>query len=305
MFMTDEDNMAIPETKVSDLVVVTPNNNVTLETDNTANKDECWEVEETVYHENCPYKNDLTVIFKKDDYAKILAINNAFPDNEFSVYFNVIKEQDGRLLVTEIIVPKQEVGPCSVDYKEHIRSDGVLHKHPNGIAGFSAVDEKYINANHNISLLFINGKVGLGTARIQTPCKCLMKVGVKVLIRNPANPEMDNFIKEVEQKITKYEYKNNCVNNGQFSGNYKGEDYGTANNDLKKNGQDSLQSSVAGVARCTMCNKTIYTERKVRHCIECEAVLCKQCFSITKGLCECCIEENCDAEKQLFKMQRY
>ena len=219
--MDDFDNASLMDTGVPQLVDNTSKSELEVH-----KKDECWEVEETIFHDNCPFKSDIKVIFKELDYEKILALNSKYPDTEFSVYFNVVKEEEGKFLVTEIIIPKQEVSVASVEFTEHIRSDGVLHKHPNGICNFSGTDEKYINANHDISLLFVNGAFQTGTARIVTPCKCKMKVGVEVLVRKPANSEIDAFIKQAEEKIV-------------------------TNKGIKKNGGTSLQNFEEGFVKCT------------------------------------------------------
>jgi len=91
-------------------------------------------------------------------------------DTEFSILFKFHFE-GGRIIVEdEYVIPKQECTAASVDFKEGLESyvqQGyrcIMHRHPDGLTSFSNDDERTINSNFDVSLLYgLKGK-GSSTA---------------------------------------------------------------------------------------------------------------------------------------------
>ena len=68
---------------------------------------------------------------------------------EFVAYFDYDVDEKGNYLVSEIIVPEQEVTGASADATEDtgLAQSGVVHLHPMGLKTFSGSDKKTINRN--------------------------------------------------------------------------------------------------------------------------------------------------------------
>lgn len=66
---------------------------------------------------------------------------------------------DDVIVVDDIMIPVQYVGGATIDFESAPPSgyNGVFHKHPTGVKHFSGTDDRYINSNHDISLLFEGG----------------------------------------------------------------------------------------------------------------------------------------------------
>ena len=103
-------------------------------------------------------------------------------DQEFSIFLHGDFNDNGELVLSDTYyIPKQSVGPASVDYKEEPHSfyNGCLHRHPSGCTSFSSTDKRYINSNFMFSLLYVNQKIHTGiinipyhgNRRIQVPLK--------------------------------------------------------------------------------------------------------------------------------------
>ena len=90
-------------------------------------------------------------------------------DQEFSIFLHGDFNNDGELVLSDTYyIPKQTVGPASVDYKEEPHSfyNGCLHRHPNSCTSFSSTDKRYINSNFMFSLLYVNQKIHTGIINI-------------------------------------------------------------------------------------------------------------------------------------------
>lgn len=218
-------------------------------------------------HTECPHKQNAVIILRNIDYLKIKKCNEIFKDVEYSLYFNAERLEDGKYRITEIIVPEQEVTSGHVEYKDHIHSFGVIHKHPNACTSFSSEDEKYINANHDMSLLICNGNI-TGVARIRTPCGCLMQTGVTVLIEEIPNSELETFIDTVKEKIKEKVY--------------------SVQSFFREDRKDTNIISFHIGCRCTSCGFEIKKQRKFRNCIKCGRPLCNVCCTKDLGLCDDC-----------------
>lgn len=91
--------------------------------------------------------------------------------NEFGGYVKWHWDDRGNIIVDDFMVPKQIVGGATVDFREEPTPGytGVFHKHPTGCTSFSGTDDKYINANNDLSILFHNGTFITGIVNIVIP----------------------------------------------------------------------------------------------------------------------------------------
>jgi len=183
-------------------------------------KEDGW-TSKLVVHDACPHAKNVTLFMNERDLNKILKLEQEFDTVEFSIYFNVkpytVDDIEGHI-ISELIIPNQIVSSVTIDYTDNLHTDGVLHKHPSGCNSFSGVDDEFINANHDYSLLLVDKEFKEGISRIKTPCGCLLSSGINMQILLEENKELDDFIEEAKEKIKKYVHKVTTTISKHFSG---------------------------------------------------------------------------------------
>ena len=144
--------------------------------------------------------------------VKIDALMEKFPNIEWFSYLLGKKpdEKDNRTIVEDIYIPKQTVTATSVDEIDapdfnKLPVIGALHSHHGMGNGFSGTDHKYVNGNHNISLVISKDGVA-GQVRWQTPCGALKIVDAKVKPLMEVDFDKDSFLKTETEKIGKKTY---------------------------------------------------------------------------------------------------
>lgn len=144
----------------TDIIDVTvPETNLNKEKLNRNNRStNCWE-------------SDLKVINKVKVIVplKLLLVCNQIAskvyDDEFSIVTDIISKDLNSIELSEnYYIPKQIVSSGSIDYlPDEYNHSVVIHRHPDGLNKFSSTDQKYINQNFELSLLytkqdsFVNG----------------------------------------------------------------------------------------------------------------------------------------------------
>ena len=135
-----------------------PETNLIKEKLNSNKRSDCWESDLKVI-------NKIKVIIP----LKLLLVCNnivsKLDGEEFSIVTNIAgKTSDTITLSEEFYIPKQKVTSGSIDYlPDEYNHQVVIHRHPKGLHSFSATDQKYINQNFELSLLytaeeqFVNG----------------------------------------------------------------------------------------------------------------------------------------------------
>ena len=153
----------------------------------------------------CPHKNirpkmELT----GNAVLKLRYLQDKFKDVEFLVYGNATKIDGFNYVLDDIVVPEQVVGLASVD---NIIVKGqyntVIHKHPGNSTGFSAIDEQFINSNHDFSIVIGNdNKLNNtnGNASIQIECGRYMKAKLDINVVIPSSKD-EAFIKSAGENI--------------------------------------------------------------------------------------------------------
>ncbi|MFA5010541.1 MAG: hypothetical protein WC644_01185 [Ignavibacteria bacterium] len=143
--------------------------------------------------------------------VKLLHVCNYIADkvrgDEFSILTNILeKDNDTITLSEEYYIPKQKVSTSSIDYlpdPEAALFNTVIHRHPNGMNGFSSTDRNYINQNFELSILytksdaFVNGIFNLkhNDYLIQIPVEIFLDYGIEDI-------DIKNIEKETDFGIT-------------------------------------------------------------------------------------------------------
>lgn len=106
-------------------------------------------------------KSPVTIVVPSSLVNVVSAIEAQIRDSEFSVYVKANMDDVACIVVSEeYYIPDQDVTMASVEYNDP-PVDGfnaVLHKHPSGMKVFSSTDDKYINQNFDVSLLWCDKK---------------------------------------------------------------------------------------------------------------------------------------------------
>lgn len=154
---------------------------------------------------HCPHEN-MTANLEINGNAvlKLRYLQDKFKDVEFLVYGNARKIDNLDYLIDDIVIPEQVVGAASVD---NIKIEGnyntVIHKHPGNVIGFSSIDEEYVNANHDFSIIIGNDtKLSSikGIASIQIDCGRYMKAKLDIDVVIPGSKD-EEFIKSAKDKV--------------------------------------------------------------------------------------------------------
>jgi proteasome lid subunit RPN8/RPN11 len=115
------------------------------------------------------------------------------------------------MIVKDIFVPEQSASSALVDDVEcaefnNLSVIGVMHSHHGMGTGFSGTDHKYVNQNHDISLVVAHSGIA-GQVRSKVPCGALMITEAKVKLRFSVDGfEADKFISKVKPNIKKKVY---------------------------------------------------------------------------------------------------
>ena len=151
--------------------------------------------------EKCPFDKDIDFEVSREVGDKLEYLQSQFKDVEFLVYGNAEKtEKENKYVLKEIIIPKQKVGTISVDnIKPEDNYNTVLHKHPgDNPYGFSLDDDRYINNNHQFSLLIGSKDLYkiIGVASIKTDCGRYFKCKMNITLGN-RNIDDKNFLESI------------------------------------------------------------------------------------------------------------
>jgi len=229
--------------------------------------EQCWTSELQV-HKKCPYNEPIKLVFSEMQIKTIQKMDKEF-ELEFSIYFNVGESKDGSFRITEMWVPEQEVTSVSVDYLDPKDACGVIHKHPSGMNVFSTTDEEFINANHDFSLLLVDGAIKTATARKKMPCGSILQIPVKTVIESKQNPEVIKFVDDAKTKIKERTYEQQDIKGWEGRKQYIYTEW------------------MKGLV-CSSCNEEIKSYEDMRNCFDCGDPLCIACHA-NSDLCDECL----------------
>jgi len=124
---------------------------------------------------------------------KLLLVCNQISDkvrgDEFSIVTNIKERDDITIeLAEDYYIPKQIVTSTSIEYlKDEYKFNCVIHRHPDGMNGFSSTDKAFINQNFELSILYTkqdNFVAGIYNLKhddyvIQIPVECFVDYGIE------------------------------------------------------------------------------------------------------------------------------
>jgi len=202
-----------------------------------------WEVEIDVIDQCSKAPTEIIALIEVQAKVKIDALMDKFPNIEWLAYLLGDKSQP--TIIKDIHVPKQDVTTTSVDNIQcpefnELPVIGVIHSHHGMGTGFSGTDHKFLNQNHNLSIVIAKNGIA-GQMRWTTPCGGLKIIPVKCRVKYDIVFDKDLFVKDTDPKINQKGYVNTYnVYPGAF-GNYNVPVQGRALN-------HEQQTYVAGVS---------------------------------------------------------
>ncbi len=179
----------------------------------TTIKDDDWEVELDIVKECGKVCDNGGAIVWIEPLAKVKidALMKEYKSMEWLAYLLGDKEN---MTVKDIFVPEQSASAALVDDVECVEFNnlsviGVMHSHHGMGTGFSGTDHKYVNQNHDISLVVAHSGIA-GQIRSKVPCGALMITEAKVKLSFSVDGfEPDKFISKVKSNIKKKTYHYN------------------------------------------------------------------------------------------------
>ena len=174
------------------------------------NHDPVWDTGLKVY-EHCPHVKQPVFLVDYEVFELVRRLAEKYRSTEFLVYAQYVKKGNAYYIHTPYI-PEQEVTGASVDVDESVSTEYrvVIHKHPSGVDSFSSTDDEYINANNDVSLLWLDGKFVDAVVRVRVPCGVYISVRAKpptvyVAVDKDRFEELEkrvsSLVKEASRKI--------------------------------------------------------------------------------------------------------
>jgi predicted RNA-binding Zn-ribbon protein involved in translation (DUF1610 family) len=142
--------------------------------------------------------------------TKIDVLMKRFKSCEWLAYLIGEKNQKEKLFVVkDLFIPKQKATSTMVKNIEcpefnKINCIGVIHSHHGMGSQFSHTDDEWINQNHDISLCISHKKIE-GHVRWKTPCGEYTLVNATTKLKLDVDLNVENFLKEIDEKINKKE----------------------------------------------------------------------------------------------------
>lgn len=182
-------------------------------------EEEYWEIEIECVEACSKAPGEVVIWIRPLAKVKIDALMEKFPNIEWFAYMLGETGEENSFIVNDLYIPKQTVTGTSVDEIDapdfnKLPVIGALHSHHGMGNGFSGTDHKYVNGNHNISLVISKDGVA-GQVRWQTPCGALKIVDAKVKPLMEVDFDKDSFLKTETEKINEKSYQtSNFVTRG-------------------------------------------------------------------------------------------
>jgi hypothetical protein len=173
-------------------------------------EEEYWEIEIECVDACGKAPKEMIVWIRPLAKVKIDALMEKYPSIEWFSYLLGELKADFGYIVDDIYIPKQTVTGTSVDEIDapdfnKLPVIGALHSHHGMGNGFSGTDHKYVNGNHNISLVISKDGVA-GQVRWQTPCGALKIIDAKVKPLMEVDFNKEDFLKAETEKINEKSY---------------------------------------------------------------------------------------------------
>lgn len=141
-------------------------------------------------------------------YSTWLYLSDQVGDKEWAGVFAV---RDG--VVADFKIPEQEIASASVEFKEEIGGNGIVHSHHNMGAFHSSEDDKHCRNVYEYSIVLSNSKGYVASKRVEVPCGAFAYLNVELVITGmPADIDLS--------KMTEKQHLKEDTNKDQQSGLY-------------------------------------------------------------------------------------
>jgi len=166
-------------------------------------EDDCWEVEIETIEKCSKAPDEIKALMTPLAKVKVNALMEKFPNIEWFSYL-IGQKTETEFIIEDLLIPQQTVTGTSVtdvicpDFNQH-NIIGAMHSHHHMGTTFSGTDHKWVNQNHDISLVVSTNSIA-GQARWKTPCGGMLIVPVKVVPYFNVDFDKEKFL---EQEISK------------------------------------------------------------------------------------------------------
>ncbi len=126
-------------------------------------------------------------------YTEWLYLSNQVGEKEWAGVFTI---KDGT--VADFKIPEQEISSASVEFKEELGGNGIVHSHHGMGAFHSGQDERHCRNLYDYSIVVSNGKGYVASKRIELPCKAFGYLDVELIITGiPAGIDLSKITEKV------------------------------------------------------------------------------------------------------------
>jgi len=224
-------------------------------------------------------------------YSKWLYLSSQMGGKEWASVFTVKDDT-----ITEFKIPKQEVSGTSVEFKEELGGNGIVHSHHDMGAFHSGQDEKHCRNLYEYSIVLSNGNGYVASKRIKLPCSAFGYLNVELTVTSiPSGIDLS--------KITEKTYRTG------FGRKSDQPDLIPGNSAAGESFLDDSPCLKCTTLKCDECQFVISDEER---CSYCESVKCKTCtFAIdnrinrTMPFCDYCEDsgfcESCEKLSQYIE----
>jgi hypothetical protein len=144
-------------------------------------------------------------------HSKIAELSAHLSALEWGGYLVGKVTETGDYVVTDLLIPEQEVGMASFIVTKPLNHPdiiGTVHSHNTMGAFLSTTDETHIGGNHVVTLVYSTRGAGEYKAQFKCTLECgaSMLVDANVTLEIPRTGGTNNFITEADKRITKKVY---------------------------------------------------------------------------------------------------
>ncbi|HRR49283.1 MAG TPA: Mov34/MPN/PAD-1 family protein [Bacteroidales bacterium] len=183
---------------------------VSLPVSTPKKEDDEWEIKAECVTECSKAPKDVIIYFDPIVMAKIDSLMKKYPSREWLGY--LIGKSDNPFNIMDLVIPVQTATSAHVDnvkfpkLEEGMKVLGVIHSHHNMGVHFSGTDDKWINQNHDISVLVSHTDMKI-QVRVIVPCGAKKIMEAKPKINYNLNYDEESFLKNAMENIKDHEHQ--------------------------------------------------------------------------------------------------
>jgi len=175
----------------------------------TSNEPDEWETKVECVTECSKAPKEIIVYFDPIVMAKVETLMKKYTSREWLGY--LIGKPDKPHHILDLVIPVQTATSVHIDevvfpqLEDGYKVIGVMHSHHNMGCGFSGTDDKWINQNHDISVLVTHSDMKI-QVRVSVPCGAKKIMDAKAKINYNLDYDDAAFIKQAEENIRDKKY---------------------------------------------------------------------------------------------------